>query len=167
MQLDFGGIAKGYIAQKVIEQLYKNGIHIALADAGGDIVMSEAPPNTKGWKIGINLPEKTNELVSQHLLLKNISVATSGDVYQYFEQDGIQYSHIINPTTGYGMTTQRNVTVISKGGATADWLATACSILPIKEAKKLALLNGAELLLSEKRGDKVLNFSTPGFKKFF
>lgn len=167
MQLDFGGIAKGYIAQRVIERLYQNGIQHALADAGGDIVMSEAPPTTRGWKVGINVIEKTNELLSQPLLLQNICVATSGDVYQYFEHNGAKYSHIINPATGYGITSLRNVTVIARSGAGADWLATACSILPIKDAKKLALDNAAELLITEKKGNKVLYHSTPGFKKFF
>ena len=105
-----------------------------MADASGDIVMSDAPPGKNGWTIGINLPENENELWDKKLELKNFAVSTSGDIYRYTIHNGKKYSHIIDPRTGYGVTSQRNVTVIAKDGATADWLATACSILPIKKA---------------------------------
>jgi len=167
MQLDFGGIAKGYIAQWVIDYLKTNGIQEALADAGGDIVMSGAPLNTKGWLIGVNLPETTDDLVHKNLQLYNYAVATSGDVYQYFEKQGVKYSHIINPLTGYGVTHLRNVTIIAKTGATADWLATACSILPIKQAKALALSNHAALLVSTLKKGKLHFEATDNFKNFW
>ena len=167
MQLDFGGIAKGYIAQWVIDYLKTSGIQQALADAGGDIVMSGAPLNTKGWLIGVNLPETTDDLVSKKLQLSNVAVATSGDVYQYFEKEGVKYSHIINPITGYGVTNLRNVTIIAKTGATADWLATACSILPIKQAKALALSNQAALLVSTLQKGKLHFDATDNFKNYW
>jgi thiamine biosynthesis lipoprotein len=167
MQLDFGGIAKGYIAQWVIDYLAQNGIHQALADAGGDIVMSGNPLDNKGWLIGINLPETTDDLLTKKLLLQNSAVATSGDVYQSFEHKGIKYSHIIDPRTGYGVTNLRNVTIIAKHGATADWLATACSILPIKEAKKMAAANKAALLITTIQNGKLHFESTPNFKKYW
>ena len=167
MQLDFGGIAKGYIAQCVINYLKANGIQQALADAGGDIVMSGAPLNQKGWLIGVNLPESTDELMTKKLLLSNCSVATSGDVYQFIEYKGVKYSHIINPLTGYGVTNLRNVTIIAKTGATADWLATACSILPIKEAKQLAISNQAALLITTLKNGKLVFEATPNFKNYW
>ena len=167
MQLDFGGIAKGYIAQWVIDYLAKNGIDEALADAGGDIVMSGAPLNSKGWVIGVNIPETTVDLLNKKLQISNCSVATSGDVYQYFEKEGVKYSHIINPITGYGVTNLRNVTIIAKTGARADWLATACSILPIKEAKALALSNHAALLISTLQNGKLHFESTENFKNYW
>jgi thiamine biosynthesis lipoprotein len=167
MQLDFGGIAKGYIAQWVINYLKTSGVQQALADAGGDIVMSGAPLNTKGWIIGVNLPETTDDLVSKKLQLSNTAVATSGDVYQYFEKEGVKYSHIINPLTGYGVTNLRNVTIIAKTGATADWLATACSILPVKQAKALALSNHAALLISTLQKGKLHFDATDNFKNYW
>ena len=167
MQLDFGGIAKGYIAQWVINYLKANGIQQALADAGGDIVMSGAPLNQKGWLIGVNLPETTDELMTKKLLLSNAAVATSGDVYQYIEYKGVKYSHIINPLTGYGVTNLRNVTIIAKTGATADWLATACSILPIQEAKQLAISHQAALLITTLKNGKLVFEATPSFKNYW
>ena len=164
MQIDFGGIAKGYIAQWVIDYLAKNGIKQALVDAGGDIVMSQAPMNTKGWLIGVNVPETTDVLLDKKLVLSNCSVATSGDVFQNIKVKDLTYSHIINPMTGYGVTHSRNVTVIATTGATADWLATACSILPIKEAKQLAIHNKAALLISTIQNGKIHFESTENFK---
>jgi thiamine biosynthesis lipoprotein len=167
MQLDFGGIAKGYIAQRVIDYLKTSGIQQALADAGGDIVMSGAPLNQKGWLVGVNVPENTDELLNKKLQLSNCSVATSGDVYQYIEKNGVKYSHIINPITGYGVTNLRNVTIIAKTGATADWLATACSILPIKEAKKLAISHQAALLITTLKNGKLIFEATSNFKNYW
>ena len=167
MQLDFGGIAKGYIGQWVIDYLKANGIQQALADAGGDIVMSGAPLNQKGWLIAVNLPESTDELMNKKLQLSNCSVATSGDVYQFIEYKGVKYSHIINPLTGYGVTNLRNVTIIAKTGATADWLATACSILPIKEAKQLAISHQAALLITTLRNGKLIFEASPNFKNYW
>ena len=63
MQLDFGGIGKGYIAQKVVDYLKKEGITASLVDAGGDIVFGDAPPNKKGWTVGINQPERADDLL--------------------------------------------------------------------------------------------------------
>lgn len=167
MQLDFGGIAKGYIAQWVIDYLKANGIQQALADAGGDIVMSGAPLNQKGWLIGVNLPETTDDLLNKKLQLSNCSVATSGDVFQFIEYKGVKYSHIINPLTGYGVTNLRNVTIIAKTGATADWLATACSILPINEAKQLAISHQAALLITTLRNGKLVFEASPNFKNYW
>ena len=167
MQLDFGGIGKGYIAQKVVDYLKKEGVTASLVDAGGDIVFGDAPPNKKGWIVGVNQPEKTDDLLPEKLQLHNMSVATSGDVYQFIEHDGKKYSHIINPLTGYGVTSLRNVTVIANNGADADWLATACSILPINEAKKLALSLHAELLITESVNNQLKRNNTKGFDKYW
>ena len=167
MQLDFGGIAKGYIAQWVINFLKANGIQQALVDAGGDIVMSGPPLNQQGWLIGVNLPETTDQLLNKKLQLSNCSVATSGDVYQFIEYKGVKYSHIINPLTGYGVTNLRNVTIIAKTGATADWLATACSILPIQEAKQLAISHQAALLITTLKNGKLVFEATPSFKNYW
>ena len=167
MQLDFGGIAKGYIAQWVINFLKANGIQQALVDAGGDIVMSGPPLNQQGWLIGVNLPETTDDLLNKKLQLSNCSVATSGDVFQFIEYKGVKYSHIINPLTGYGVTNLRNVTIVAKTGATADWLATACSILPIQEAKQLAISHQAALLITTLKNGKLVFEATPSFKNYW
>ena len=167
MQLDLGGIAQGYIAQKVIDYLYGQQINQALVNASGDIVISGAPPGLKGWTVGVNVPETTDELLPRTLMLQHKAITTSGDAYQFIEHGGKRYSHIIDPRSGYGVTYKRNVTVIANDGTTADWLATAGSILPIKKAKKLATQLGAEILIAEIKNGKPIFFSTKGFKNYW
>lgn len=167
MQLDLGGIAKGWIAQKIIDRLRSLHINHALVNAGGDIVMSAGPPGTNGWTVGINVPESKDELLPKNLLLQNNAVATSGDVYQFIENGGKKYSHIIDPRTGYGIITQRNVTVIAEDGATADWLATACSILPVNKAKRLAAQLGAAVLITERVKGKLIVHATKNFAHYW
>lgn len=163
MQLDLGGIAQGYIAQKVVDFLTANHIQQALVNASGDIVMSNAPPGMSGWTVGINVPEETDLLLQNTLLLTNKAITTSGDVYQYLDHEGKRYSHIIDPRTGYGTTFQRNVTAIANDGTTADWLATACSILSLRKSKKLANQLGADLLISRIKNGKPVLYTTKGF----
>jgi FAD:protein FMN transferase len=167
MQLDLGGIGQGYIAQQVINYLKTQHIENALADVSGDIVSIGMPPGTKGWTVAINLPESDNELLPKHLLITNKSVTTSGDVYQYMEHDGKRYSHIVDPSTGYGITSQRNVTVIAGDGTTADWLTKACSILPVAKAKKLANRLHAEVLIAEIRKGKLVFHISKGFSTYW
>lgn len=167
MLLDLGGIAKGYAAQAVVNYLTSKGIKQSLVDAGGDMVMTQPPPNSRGWTIGVNVPETTDDLLPQKLLLQNKAVATSGDAYQFIEHKGKKYSHIADPRTGYGISSQRNVTVIADNGAVADWLATACSILSIKEAMQLAKKMKADLLITELRNKQVLYYDSPGFKRYW
>ena len=167
IRLDFGGIVPGYAAQRVIDFLKTKNINIALADASGDIVMGDAPPEKEGWTIGINLPENENEIWDKKLELKNFAVSTSGDVYRYTIHEGKKYSHIIDPRTGYGVTSQRNVTVITRFGADADWLATACSILPVKKALALAKKQHAAIIIATLNGEKIVTYKSKSFDKYF
>ena len=167
MQLDFGGIVKGWAAQRVIEFLKTKRVPIALVDAGGDIVVSDPPPFKEGWSIALNIPESEFELWDKRLELKHCAVATSGDVYRFIVHDGKKYSHIIDPRTGYGITSQRNVTVISKFGEQADWLATACSILPVRKALRLANESHANLFIAYFKKEKLVTRKTKGFDRFF
>jgi FAD:protein FMN transferase len=167
IRLDLGGIVPGYAAQRVLDFLKTKHINLALVDASGDIVMSDAPPGKNGWTIGINLPENENEIWDKKLQLRNFAVSTSGDVYRYTIHNGIKYSHIIDPRTGYGVTSQRNVTVITKYGADADWLATACSILPIKKAMALAKKEHAAILIAILKDEKITIYKSKSFDKYF
>jgi thiamine biosynthesis lipoprotein len=167
MVLDMGGIGQGFIAQKVMNYLSQNKIRQALVDVSGDIVMSDAPDSSLGWLIGINLPEATEDLLPRKLRLHNMAVTTSGDVYQFIEHNGKKYSHIVDPRTGYGITSQRNVTVIAKNGTDADWLTKACSILPIAEARQVAAKMHADFLITEWVNGKIIYHQTKSFSKYW
>jgi len=167
IRFDFGGIVKGYAAQKMIDFLKTKNINIALADAGGDIAMGDSPPGKKGWSVSINLPERETKTWDKKLIVKNCAVATSGDAYNFISHNGKRYSHIIDPRTGYGVTAQRNVTVIAKDGATADWLATACSILSIRKAITLAKKENAALFIATLKNEKITIDKSGNFDDYF
>jgi FAD:protein FMN transferase len=163
-QLDLGGIAKGSVAQVIVDFCKKEGIQKVLVDAGGDLAM--ASQEDKPWKIGITIPN-SEELIPQYLILQNQAVATSGNMYQFVEINGKRYSHIVNPHTGLGITHQRNVTVIAPDGATADWLATACSVLSVKKALRLIKsMPNCELLMPEIQKGKLKMWQSQGFKQY-
>jgi FAD:protein FMN transferase len=182
VELDFGGIVKGYAAQEAVRILSQNGFPICLADAGGDLATGDSPQNRNqkepthnsqlithnsksGWSVGISLPNSENKLLSQFIYLHNRAIATSGDMYQGLTVNGKRYSHIVNPTTGIGLTHQRNVTIIAPDGTTADWLATACSVLSIRRALRLAnKIPDVGLLILENRKGKIKKWSNKAFE---
>jgi thiamine biosynthesis lipoprotein len=166
MQLDVGGIAQGYIAQKVLERLSGYNIKKVLVDVSGDIATGNAPPGKEGWVIGINLPE-SEQLQKKQLQLHNLSVSTSGDLYQFIEHEGKRYSHIIDPKTGYGITTQKNVTVIADNPTIADWLATACSIMPVRKAKRLAKKMHAAVFVAQIKNGRIIQSESKNFYHFY
>jgi len=167
MLLDVGGLGKGYVAQTALNIIQSMGFKSAMVNAGGKIAIGEAPPGREGWRIGITVPEEKEELMPQLLLLKNTSVATSGDIYQHLDINGKRYSHIIDPKTGLGITWQRNVTVIAKDGTISDWLATACSVLSEKKSFKLIKkFPGAALLISEMKDGKPVQKRSSNFRDY-
>lgn len=133
MQLDLGGIGKGFTADEVIKVFEANGVHSALVDMGGDIRVSNPPPNSKYWVLAFSYYNGEGEEVVQKLQLKNEAVATSGDLYQHVEINGIRYSHIINPLTGMALNTTIQVTTIAKNATEADAFASAFSVMGITQ----------------------------------
>ena len=129
MRLDFGGIAKGFIAQDVSNRLRDRGVNRALVIVAGDIVASDAPPSKDGWKIGVAPLEEGSRKPSRMVLLKNQAISTSGDAFQFVEIDGVRYSHILDPKTGLGLTQRSSVTIIADDGTIADAMATAVCVL--------------------------------------
>jgi thiamine biosynthesis lipoprotein len=133
MKLDLGGIGKGYAADEAFAILKKYGITTALVDAGGNMVVGDAPPGKKGWDIEVASLVTNNKDTTQVITLTHAAVATSGDMFQFVEIDGKKYSHIVDPRTGIGLTGQIMVTVLAPDGTMADYLSTAVSVLGPKE----------------------------------
>jgi thiamine biosynthesis lipoprotein len=126
MRLDLGGIAKGYILQEGLAALDALGLRIALLDAGGDIVCGDAPPDQPGWRI--ETPGADEAFAARASQLMRAALATSGPAAQFLEANGVRYSHVIDPRTGWGVTSPREVKVIATDGATADAIATVMGI---------------------------------------
>ncbi len=120
MQLDVGGIAKGYAADEALKLLRGRGLPNALIAASGDLAIG-AKPSVVGVEPAAGFRRR--------LTLANAAVSTSGDTEQFLEINGKRYSHIVAPKTGQGLTTRIGVTIIAADGITADSLATAISVM--------------------------------------
>jgi thiamine biosynthesis lipoprotein len=138
VQLDLGGIAKGYSADKALAVLRQHGIRRAMVAASGDIALGDPPPGKTGWRIGIGTPDGSDDTVADTVLLHNAGVSTSGDAEQYVEIAGNRYSHIVDPKTGLGLTERIQVTVIAPNATTSDAMATGLCVLGSARALKLA-----------------------------
>ncbi|HSJ63483.1 MAG TPA: FAD:protein FMN transferase [Gemmatimonadaceae bacterium] len=127
VRLDLGGIAKGYILDEALRTLEMRGVRRAMVEAGGDIVVGDAPPGQHGW--AIVAPHDEPALAARARALVRAAIATSGDTEQSVTIDGVRYSHVVDPRTGLGLTRGVMATVIAQDGLTTDGLATALTVL--------------------------------------
>jgi thiamine biosynthesis lipoprotein len=165
MQLDLGGIAKGYSADETLKVLEKHGIKSALVAAGGDIAVSAAPPDAKGWTIAIALLEPKTD-PKRYLLLHDMAVSTSGDVEQHVEIDGKRYSHIVDPKTGLGLIGRQSVTVVARRGIDSDSLTKVVSVCgPKRRLEFIEKLPGASAYIVRRTDDGEETFQTKDFAK--
>ncbi len=140
MSLDFGGIGKGYIADKIGEKLDSYGITSFLLDMGGDLLCGDPPPGRDHWSITIPWIEKTIQVA-------NCAIATSGPDYQFFVHKGERYSHIIDPATGWGVTNIFSTTIIADTGWMADGFASACAIMSPESSLRILQDNNMQGIL--------------------
>ncbi len=166
MQLDLGGIAKGYAAGEMKKVFAHFGLDAVLINAGGDMVAGAAPPDQDGWRIAVTAHDREGDPAPFVLNVTHSAVSTSGDLYQYVEIDGERYSHIVDPRTGYGITEQRTVTVVGDDATLVDAYSTALSILPVSEALEIIeKMEGYEVYLEVNDNGAVRHFETEGFRK--
>ena len=132
IELDLGGIAKGYTADRMLKILHEHGLSRCIVDAGGDLVIGDPPRKSKGWRIKVGGLEHS---ASPYLELSNCAAATSGDIEQFVILNGKRFSHLIDPFSGMGLTTQAQVTIIAPSGIEADSLASACIVLGIEKTQ--------------------------------
>lgn len=138
MRIGFGGIGKGYAAEKTKNLLKNLGVKAGIINASGDLSCWGIPENGKPWTIGIAHPD-FSDLPFSTLEVTDLSVATSGDYEKFVMIDGKRYSHTINPKTGFPVHGIKSVTVISPNAEISDALATPITILGTE--KGLALIN--------------------------
>lgn len=137
-QIDLGGIAKGYIADRLKDYLEGEGVEHALINLGGNVLAIGQKPDHSDFNIGIQNPfdEKGEPITT--VKLNDQSVVTSGNYQRYFEQDGKLYHHILDPKTGYPSDNGLNsVTIITDSSLTADALSTTCFLLGPEQGMKM------------------------------
>lgn len=137
--VDLSGIAKGYATDRVADYLQAQGIESYLVEIGGEIRTHGEKPDGSAWRIAVEKPVSTERSVQRIVELGDAAVATSGDYRNYFEADGVRYSHTLDPRTGKPIGNRvASVTVISERCATADALATAFSVMGAEAGIDLA-----------------------------
>lgn len=139
VELDLSAIAKGHGVDRVALLLEGQGIRNYLVEIGGELRTLGKNPGGSDWRIGVESPKPGGRAVQQPIAVSGKSVATSGDYRNYYERDGVRYSHIIDPRTGRPIRHKTaSVTVIADTCAEADGWATALNVLDADAALALA-----------------------------
>lgn len=165
-EINLGGIAKGYIADKAAEYLKERGVVSAIVDLGGNIVAiggktsqiaASGGTQETDFKIGIKDPLSSSGGLLELIPCKNKTVVTSGTYERYFEKDGVKYHHILDVNTGYPVDTDvLSVTIIADRGYSAecDGLSTTCLALGMEKGMELVKsLEGFEAVFVDKDGN--------------
>lgn len=147
MKIGFGGIGKGYAANRARAVMKKMGIDSGVVNAGGDLTAWGKQEDSSLWKIGIADPKDKTRIFAW-LTIQDMAVVTSGDYEKYFISDGIRYSHIVNPKTGYPVSGIKSVTIVCPDAELADALATGVFVSGDKKGLELInKLKGIECLI--------------------
>lgn len=149
VSLDFSAVAKGYGVDEIAELLWAEGFHHFMVEIGGELRLHGHNGEGKTWRIGVESPAAGGKI--RPIAVSEVGVATSGDYRNYFEQDGVRFSHAIDPTTGRPITHNlASVTVIAATAARADALATAFTVMGGDQAMALAEERGIAIYLIER-----------------
>lgn len=159
--IDLSAIAKGYAADKLAALLSSMGYRNFLVEIGGELRVFGKNSRGLAWRLAIEKPELLPGDVYEAIAVTDSGVATSGDYRNFFEVNGVRYSHTINPLTGLPINhTLASVTVIAKTAAAADAWATALNVLGTRKGLALAEQLGlAAYFITDKDGEFVAQYS--------
>lgn len=171
MFIDVNAIAQGYTVDLVADLIARSGISQCLAEVGGE-VRTLGDKHGAGWKVGIDTPADGNYIpgadIQARIRLDDLALATSGNYRKFFVENGVKYSHTIDPRTGYPVRhTLLSATIIAPTGAVADAWATACMVggkdAAIAFIEKYDFLEGY-LVYSDENGE-MKTWVSDGLKK--
>jgi len=131
MRIGFGGIGKGYAADRAKYILKNEGIESGIVNAAGDLITWGKQPNGKHWTIGIADPDQKTQPFSA-LNISDMAIATSGNYEKYATINGIRYSHTIDPKTGFPVGGIKSVSIICSSAELADALATPVMVMGVE-----------------------------------
>ena len=167
--LDLNSIAKGFAVDQVSRVIAGSGFQNYLVEIGGEVFAAGLRKDGQKWRIGINKPQKDAAVnaVYKIVSLSNKAFATSGDYRNFFEINGVRYSHVIDPRSGYPVSNGVvGVSIIADNCTVADGLATAIMVMGVE--KGIALLNRLDnvegLIVVEKSDGNLADFYSTGFK---
>lgn len=141
IRFDFNAVAQGYSVDLVGEFLASEGIENYLVDIGGEVLARGEKPGAGPWIVGIEKPsenEYSDRTLEATIALKDKAMATSGNYRKFYEEDGVRYSHTIDPETGFPVThSLLSVSVIAEDAGTADAWATAFLVMGLEKAQEI------------------------------
>ena len=167
MELDLGGVAKGYGVDRAADLLAASGGG-CLVNAGGDLAVRGTKRDGSGWLIGIQDPRDPQQIFLKVRVQGQRAVATSGDYQRTFEVDGVTYHHLLDPRTGYPARDVRSATVIAPTCAAADAWATAAFVLgPEAGLEVLERQRDVEgVLVTENDAGELVQHASSGFAAY-
>ncbi|MCI5097222.1 MAG: FAD:protein FMN transferase [Rhodobacteraceae bacterium] len=144
-------IGKGHGVDRVARALEEKGITDYLVEIGGDLYTAGLNPEGEAWQIGIETPDALDRRVQSVVGVSNLGMATSGDYRNYFEKDGVRYSHILDAKTGRPIThTTASATVLTDNAMLADAWATAMLTLGRERGMEIAEAHNMAVLFVER-----------------
>ncbi len=136
VELDLGGIAKGYAVDRVVSLLKQRGVERAFVNACGSTIYGlGSPPKSSGWEVKIQDPIDPQKIAAT-FLLKNHALSVSGSYEKFFEIDGVRYSHIMDPRTGRPVQNVLSVAVVTISGTAGDALDNVFYVQGVEKTRK-------------------------------
>ena len=166
--LDFSSIAKGYGVDRLADLLQRRDIENFMVEIGGELKVAGLNPQGQLWRIAVRSPQADAPDVATTIVLNNMGVATSGDYFNFFRVGGQNYSHLIDPTTGWPIAHEVvSVTVVAPSVTRADGLATSLLVLGKDKALALAEENQWAVLLLARTEQGVESFASSEFARLY
>ncbi len=167
VSIDLSAIAKGYAVDQLVEYLKRLGVKSCLVEIGGEIRAFGKKSVNMDWRIAVESPFFDRREQEMTLSLRDYAVATSGDYRNFFSKNGKQYSHTIDPKTGYPVDHQlASVTVLHESAMFADAWATAMMVLGVEKGFSLAESQQLAILFIERSGDQFVRHETKFFQDY-
>ena len=167
--VDLSGVAKGYAVDRVAAYLRDQGFDNFLVNIGGDMIASGQRARDQSWRIGVEVPEDGRQQMAHLVLpLDDISLATSGDYRNYFEEDGQRYSHTIDPRTGKPVEHRlASVSVFHPSNTLADAYATGLMVMGEDRALEFARERDLAVILIDRHQGEFRTRVSPALEALF
>jgi len=167
VEINLSSIAKGYGVDAVCGVLNSHGYKNYLVEIGGEVRTAGTKKDGSKWVIGIAMPDKNADTMQRAVYLENAAVATSGDYQNFFIYEGVQYSHLINPVTGYPVPHELvSVSIIAENCMTADGLATGIIVHGWQKGYIFAEKNNIPAYFIVRTDEGYTAFGTPAFSNY-
>ena len=167
LYVDLSTIAKGWGVDVVADYIQSQGIENYMVEVGGEMRLKGVNREGVKWRIAIEKPAVDERAIQEIIEPGDMAIATSGDYRNYFEKEGVRYSHIINPQTGKPINHKVvSVTVLDKSSMTADGLATGLMVLGEDKGMKVANDNNIPVFMIVKSSDGFIELASDAYKPY-